>query len=155
MANASPSLSTVPNRMPSQVPRPTLAAWPNLLAVPKLAQQRAHERPHEQADRPEEQPGQRADHRADEGLAAGTHALGAQHGGEEVDRHREQGHQAQHHQRKPADLLEIAGPCRQQHAGEHQRQAGQGRQNHPADADQDQDHRQRVVKELHFQEFLP
>ena len=94
IAKARPSLQHGTQEDPKPGPQSDLGGLAQLPAMPEFAQQRAYEGSGEQTDRPtEEQSGEGAYHGAKQCLPAGAHALGPDHGREEIHRQRQQGEQ--------------------------------------------------------------
>ena len=140
IANASASFSAVPIASPTQVPKPTFEACAELAAVHHFARHRAEEGPDDQPGHAEEDAAdQGAERGADHRQLAGADALGAHRAWRRRPRATDTSvSTAAPAIVQPTDPQEMVGPGGEQHAGEHQRQAGQRRQDRARQPGQDQ-----------------
>lgn len=115
----------------------------------EFADQGAEEGAEDQAWQAEEKADQGADGRAEQGPGAGADALGPEQAGDHVGGNRQRAENAEYAQGPGPDVDEIVVPGGQEHAGEHQRNAGQGRQHGAEQADDDHDRSQQIKRDFH------
>lgn len=115
----------------------------------ELADQGAEEGPEDQARQAEEKADHGAHGRAEQGPGAGADALGPEQAGDHVGGNRQRAQNAEYAKRPGPDVDEIVVPGGQEHAGEHQRNAGQGRQHGAEQPDDDHDRSQQIKRDFH------
>lgn len=115
----------------------------------EFAGQGAEEGAENQPRQAEEETNQGAHGRAEQRPGTGTDALGPEQAGDHVGGNGQRAEDAEYAQGPGADMDEIIVPGSQEHAGEHQRYAGQGRQHGAEQADNDHDRSQQIKRDFH------
>lgn len=115
----------------------------------EFAGQGAKEGAENQPRQAEEKADQGAHGRAEQGPGTGTDALGPEQAGDHVRSNGQRAENAEYAQGPGADMDEIVVPGGQEHAREHQRYAGQGRQHGAEQADDNHDRSQQIKRDFH------
>lgn len=122
---------------------------PERTAGDEFAGQRANEGAEDQARQAEEKTDQSTDGRAEQRPGAGADALGPEQAGDDVGGDGQGTEDAEYAQGPGADMDEIVVPGGQEHAGEHQRYAGQSRQHGTEQADDNHHGGQQIERDIH------
>lgn len=111
--------------------------------------QGADEGAQDQSRQAEEETREGADGGTDQGPAAGADTLGPEQAGDHIGGDGQGADHTEYAQGDGPDMDEIVRPGRDHHAGEHQRDAGQGRQHRAQQADHDQYGGEQVQRNRH------